>query len=184
MREGLARAVLAFWAEQPTARLMILEFGKWAAVATRNFRTHVVGHWPGVDSDRVRRDVAEQLAETDPYVLADEDCWLLGKGTLESGEKLFHRYPGYGQLSFRTTPDNPQPVPGLFLDGNIFESPSCGGVRVIRKGILTNFPPSGPHGYDEYHCAAMHRKGFRTGYFTDLRAHHLGYLWSTPLEQS
>lgn len=60
-----------------------------------------------------------------------------------------------------------------FVDDEIAEHVSVGGIRVCRKTGL-EFPPiTTPH-YDATHCQALRDMGYRVGHMRNVTAIHLG----------
>ena len=61
-----------------------------------------------------------------------------------------------------------------FEDLTVMEHHSVGGLRFCRKGALTEWPEQDGPGYDQAHCQALRKEGYRSGYSQHARATHLG----------
>ena len=129
-----------------------------------------------------RRKMAERLASTPIYILADDDMepsriedparWLA------EGVKILERHPGFGILSplLEDTTLLPSTVDGRppYTDDDVFEVHNTGGIRFCRKGIVKEWPEQTRRGYDQEHCAAIQSQGYRVGYMKNLWAVHPG----------
>jgi len=142
------------------------------------------------DSQKKRRVIAEEDAEEDIYVLADDDCLPQAEPFLEEGVRILEEHPEFAILSMMPTNAkiNPwRPAPTDYVvheDDDVMEHVSVGGIRFCRKGCLTEWPPFTGPGYDREHCDALREAGYRVGYFKNLKMLHLGEgystVWSTP----
>lgn len=137
-----------------------------------------------------RRKMAERLATTPIYIVADDDiepsalrwpgltllkCQLYW---LEVGLEMMEKYPQFGILSpllekttlFPATVDGSPP----FVNTDVQEEHNVGGIRFCRKGIITEWPEQLRRGYDQEHCAAYQQHGYKVGYMKHLWAIHPG----------
>jgi len=126
----------------------------------------------GREFQQERRRMAEDKAQTDFYIIADDDCMPLGKNFLERCEDLMRRYPEYALLG---TEDYCAP----FGPTEIYETKTGGGINVIRKGII-EVPPFNGQTWDS--CAQgeqIRAKGYKVGRMRDVRRNHFGDGLST-----
>ncbi len=140
------------------------------------------------DFQRSRRMAAHQLAESEIYVLADDDCLLPDYPVIDLMLGLMARYPHYGMLA--PLPSN-APIyewtPEDYKTANTFEvmeHVSVGNIRFIRKGLRHPWPPMSGPGYDTEHSLMIRRAGYRVGYARDITETHLGEglstIWTRP----
>lgn len=129
-----------------------------------------------------RRKIAERLAQTPIYIVADDDMepsrtdcqqkWL------RLGCYYMEMYTGFGMLSplLEATTLMPATVDGSppFQNSDIQEEHNVGGIRFCRKGVITEWPEQLRRGYDQEHCAAYQAKGYKVGYMRHLWASHPG----------
>jgi hypothetical protein len=125
----------------------------------------------------------EQAASTEIYVVADNDCLILGKDWVNRGRALVDRHPEYGLLAAANICE------GEFASGTnwqtedeVVERTMVGGIVFVRKGILTDFPMCEPMEVDRVICDEIRSKGYKTGIMPQLRFNHLGagYSLSNP----
>ena len=122
---------------------------------------------------------AETISSSPIYVLADNDCLILGEKFVERGVEIIERHPQYGLLAATSICD------GHFANGSdrqvleeVVPMHAVGGVAFVRKGILTDFLPCLPSQVDETICHEMASKGYQTGSLPGLRFNHLGAGYS------
>lgn len=135
---------------------------------------------------RERRVYAEKNATTDFYILADDDCLILQPMpkslTIDVRVGVQSMMPSNANIN-----EWSEAVHGI---PNFMDHESCGGVRIIRKGAISegapeeadnSFPPPIPGyaGYDLVHSNVMRAAGYRVGYFKNLKMNHLGEGFST-----
>ncbi len=142
---------------------------------------------------RERRMFAEKMACGNLYVLADEDCLLeTAHPCLDRAADIMTRHPDFAILSWMpincdiipwapATEENRLLVGGTHvIDDEVAEHVSVGGIRLCRKGAMTDWPPmdAGSKAYDGIHCARLRELGWRSGYFRTLRQLHIGRHFS------
>lgn len=148
---------------------------------------------------RERRIAAEQQAESQFYVLSDDDCLLeTCHPHLERAVEIMRDHPDFAMISW--LPINCDIVPwnppeeewGDLVDGTVYdddeimEHVNVGGIRLIRKGAMLHWPDmdEGSKTYDQIHCSTLRDAGWRSGYFKTLRQLHLGrhysMIWNQP----
>jgi len=114
---------------------------------------------------------AERLSSDSVYCLTDDDClpcpWLdLGKIA-----QLFRDHPDYATIACMNLLN---PVKGEGL----IEAEAVGGIRFIRKGVVTEFPADFD-GDDSRYFDLVKAKGFKQGYVPEFPMLHLGCWHST-----
>ncbi len=134
---------------------------------------------------RMRRIFADEQAESDVYVVADDDYLLPASFDLKECLKVFNASV-FAMLSL--IPSNCLIIPWTPSDGyitevtsDVMEHHSVGGVRFCRKNHLSKWPDMEPDypGFDRAHCAAIRAEGKRCGFFRSFSALHLGENFST-----
>ncbi len=146
------------------------------------------------DFQRSRRMAAHQLAESEIYVLADDDSLLPDYAVVEGMVNLMERYPNFGMLSTlpsnasiqEWTPENYQTA----STWEVMEHVSVGQIRFCRKSVIIDpWPPmTASPGYDTQHGEAIRRAGYRVGYSRSFTHLHLGEgkstIWAAPEPES
>lgn len=134
-----------------------------------------------------RRKMAERLATTPIYILADDDMEPSRQPNIQKWLRLgcyyMEMYTGFGMLSplledtnlFPATVDGSKP----FENADVQEEHNVGGIRFCRKGVITEWPEQTRRGYDQEHCAAYQAKVYKVGYMKHLWASHPGKMSET-----
>lgn len=137
----------------------------------------------GLKDDTIKsKKKAEHISRSSIYVIADNDCLILGERFVEKGLEIMGRHPEYGLLAATSICDGLYPN-GLLGNREEVVPSQAGGVAFVRKGILTEFNLCQPDHVDDIICSEINRKGFKTGYMTGLRFNHIGagYSITSPL---
>ena len=116
---------------------------------------------------------AEELAKTDIYIVADDDCLVIGKDFARRGVEIMKRHPEFGILTATSISDGPYPFINDDLP-EVVKMHAVGGVAFVRKGILTDFEDCPANKIDHVICDEFQRKGYKTGIMPHLRFNHLG----------
>lgn len=144
---------------------------------------------PLSEFQRQRRILAERLAKTRIYVVADDDCLLDEPGAIPHAlEILFgpeHEsfavvapLPSNANISL-WTPEGYTPA----ISDDIIEHVNVGCIRFCRKGVMPADsdlwrpqPPRTEFGwkYDGPHGEQVRERGYRMGYFRNITLTHLG----------
>lgn len=124
----------------------------------------------GVESFPNRWKWAESKPTGPIYCLADDDCLPCPTLDLNRVEELFRTWTGYGILALAD-------YHGSYREGPIVESACVGGIRFIRKGIVTEFPDSFTGCDSEYHDL-MTKAGYKSGIITEYTRLHMGVFHS------
>jgi hypothetical protein len=185
IRAGMCRATIARWMREADVSIKILQFGN-PSDALRGHESFVVSKrslknpGPFDASERERRIIADDMAQSDIYILADDDILPLQKNFVMNALAVMRAHPQFAKVCLYTIPDHPQKEAGSFQDDDIFQVHGGGGVRFIRKGIAKQWEPSdGQEGYDAPHCREIYRRGFKVGYFKNFTGLHLGWGHTT-----
>lgn len=135
---------------------------------------------------RDRRIKADELSNSDIYVVTDDDCMPLGVDFIARGVAVMAAHPEFGVLAAlnirsKTLFDNGiPPYTGTFIDEDVWECHAVGGIRFCRKGIIKEWPPSvTPGSYDCQHQEALDKAGYKAGYMLKVTMNHLGEGLST-----
>lgn len=131
-----------------------------------------LGGMSGREFQSWRRKHAEELARTECYILADDDCMPLGKRFLERSEDLMRRYPDYAILG---TEDYCAP----YGPTEIYETTTGGGINVIRKGVIEVPAFNGQTWDGSAQGQQVRAKGYKVGRMRDVRRNHFGDGLST-----
>lgn len=141
------------------------------------------------DFQRRRRIVADHTANSEVYIVADDDCFLPARFNLFKCLELMQMNPSFSMISLMPqnafiaewTPTNYQTIGNY----DIMEHVSVGGIRFCRKGHLIDWPPMDPKtpGYDLIHADAIRKTGKRVGYYRHFSQIHLGEGFSTVWNQ-
>jgi hypothetical protein len=161
---------------------------------------------------KTRRVFADTEAEGEVYILADDDCEpptiegrllcmpfakvimdMYGETVNpvigEAPQTCQHPGPKFGMLSAWPDPATigtwtPEDYE-VYEDAHVKEFHDVGGLRICRKGLLTDWPEQTEKGYDREHCAALRAIGWRVGYLKNIRTFHHGEgksdLWPISL---
>ncbi|MDP2705077.1 MAG: hypothetical protein Q8O71_01610 [bacterium] len=214
-RVGCAISTLDWWCQEAeaghVARVMIHDLGPpagpfWQAAHVLGLgeRLHAVGavvHAQAREgSQRARHAWAAAWAETDPYVLTDDDLVLVpGYTVTDAGRPNPRDWTDYAAAQLLADPRLamvvPIPTPGglpevaareAAPDGHRWSVSSVGGLRVVRRGAIPSdvdaLPPMDARyvgGYDSTLCGWLEKHGRAVAVLVRLQAIHLGYARST-----
>lgn len=159
----------------------------------RWFQVEGVRHWFLDDEylncskegfQRMRRIHADQVSESDVYIVADDDCLLPPSFDLDECVRIF-KASGFSTLSLM--PSNctlNEWTPEKYVTENtpdVMEHVSAGHIRFCRKGHLKYWPPMETlyPAYDRIHAEGIRKEGGRVGYFRNHKQLHLGEGYST-----
>lgn len=126
---------------------------------------------------RSRRIFADQMAESEIYVLTDDDCMPLGVDFIARGLAVMQAHPEFGILAAMNVlnKNDAEPYTGKFIDDDVWECHAVGGIRFCRKGIIKEWPESvDPGSYDMQHHEALVKAGYKAGYMRRVQFNHLG----------
>lgn len=130
--------------------------------------------WTLEGSERRRHLFAARLAAGEIYCVADDDCLPEQADWAERAEEAIRQNVGYGLLALGPT-GGPSTHTGQTSGGEIVNTASVGGIRLVRRGALKTFPPyGGVRGYDMQMCAAYRAAGWKIGFLRNIRRQHLG----------
>ena len=161
-REDVTLAGLASWGARPGIRIL---------------EPNLLGV-SAFEFQKERRVWAEKYSTGPYYVVTDDDCVPPLGEWLSEATAIMDRHPEFAILSLmpenatiqRWTPENYD----AFEDDEVMEHIDVGGVRVCRKGMLTEWPEQTKRTYDREQCTAIRDKGFRCGYYRHITQVHLG----------
>jgi len=162
VRRGFALATIGRWALEPV-NIHLIEASMFGITAGRA--------------------MAEQRAESDPYIFTDDDVLIVGKDWVERGEKAMLSHPEYAVVSTLSLIETENAAtPASNETEVIYPMHWVGAPMWIRKGILTELPEM-TLGSE---CGDIHRivlgKGYQEGLFHPnlrLRHNHMGHGFSS-----
>lgn len=178
LRLGFAIASVARWKMQKDVRIVPLVWSRGVMLPPmpegREIICHALPNYPEKPFATASLEMAEQLAESDPYIIANDDTLIYGQDFVQNGLKIMEKYPYFGCVSGAVTNGDQ-----FQLDGpDITEIHAVGGLVFLRKGLVTEFPPL----EDAYWDIERHRqvvaKGFRSGYTRMCPYLHMGANFS------
>ncbi len=164
IRKGLRDAVYARWVLEPDTNVMLLT-PKIVGCTNPQFQG-------------MRRPWIEQRAQSDIYVMAEDDCMPWGTKFVEKGVDVLRRHLEFAVLSPLLLP-YPE-VPSMIEWPECYEGITSGGINFTRKGILKDMIVPTDSVFDEGGQAGfLKRAGWRTGWMKDVKQLHLGATLST-----
>ena len=125
------------------------------------------------------------LAQTDPYVFADDDQLIFGGGDdapsgwtgwVDEGVKVMRRRPEYGILAGWGT--NFYPGSAGDQDGIMTVRGAVGSPCFVRRGAIGTFPDYEIGSHDFETCGVLRSKGIPFGLLLNCRYTHLGHRYS------
>lgn len=147
----------------------------WGAALRVNSKG-AVSLCPDEEFQLVRRQNASVLAQTDPYLIADDDCIPIGKNWLENGAEILMDYPEFAALALLPincnimpwTPEDYTP----FMDEEVMETVSCGSMYFMRRDVMKDWPEGGKS-YDKEQAEYLRSIGRRVGYLRNIKMFHV-----------
>lgn len=118
--------------------------------------------------------LAEDQAQSDPYIICNDDNLPYGKDFVSKGLDIMARHPEYGVISGVVT-NGHEPYD---TENEVHEIHAVGGLVFIRKGLVTEFPPLEDCYWDLERHRQVTAKGFKSGYSHKLPYLHMGAHFS------
>ena len=178
LRLGFAIASVARWKMQKDVRVTVLR-------CTSSGIKEMLNYGFGCETVLLANDLhnpfsakslrqAESRAQSDPYIISNDDTLIYGQDFVQNGLNIMEKYPDFGCVSGAVTNGDQ-----FTLDGpELTEIHAVGGLVFLRKGLVTEFPPL----EDAYWDIERHRqvvaKGFRSGYTRVCPYLHMGANFS------
>lgn len=173
LRLGFAIASVARWKMQKDVNVFVLssEDGIEHDFGCESLE---LGNVPSEPFATQSLRIAEQLAKSDPYIIANDDALIYGQDFVENGLKVMRDNPDYGVIS------------GAVVNGDQFqfdgpeltEIHAVGGLVFLLKGLVTEFPPLEDCYWDCERDRQIKAKGFRSGYTRMCPYLHMGANFS------
>lgn len=134
---------------------------------------------PPRDFQRYRREFAEAQSRTPYYVLTDDDILPDEDAPILDGVAELHHHPKLAVASawLHNEPLVKQDAAGPDLCAGVTTMLDVGGLRFVRRGAMTEWPPLDPAyagGYDRTQCDWLRANGWQVGYLRAFKATHLG----------
>lgn len=174
LRLGLAIATVARWKMQRDVRVHVLdccdiqcpEFGypfdgKTLSNRPIPFATQSLRH-------------AEEHAQSDPYIISNDDCLIYGQDFVQNGLRVMRENPDYGCVSGAVTNGDQYQLSGP----DIHEIHAVGGLVFLRRGIVREFPPLEDCYWDLERHRQVAAAGYRSGYTKHCPYLHMGAKFS------
>jgi hypothetical protein len=137
-------------------------------------------HLYGIHDPIEVRRFAEMAADSDPYIICDDDILIWGKDWVKRGLEAMEHHPEYGICSTLSLVEGENQATG---QGEIYPMHSVGQPMWVRKGICTEIPKDTTFTYE---CQVIHklceRKGFKMGIISGIRHNHIGSGFSNQPE--
>ena len=136
---------------------------------------------------QARRMYADENANSDIYVVTDDDCLLTCNPTVYPVLEIMEKHPRLGILALK---ENRSPTPMVRAQKpmhelrdteDLIESHAVGGVRFCRKGITPEWPtinPRNPYQYDSQHWPVLVEAGYWSAYAKAYGMIHVGDTYS------
>jgi len=177
LRLGFAIASVARWKMQKDVRVRLLVWSHGLQMQPMPEGEPIICHaLPNkpIPFATSSLEMAEQLAESDPYIIANDDTLIYGQDFVQNGLGVMERNPDYGVIS------------GAVVNGDQFqfdgpevtEIHAVGGLVFLRKGLVTEFPPLEDCYWDIERDRQVKAKGFRSGYTRMCPYLHMGANFS------
>ena len=125
---------------------------------------------------RQGRQIAEEEATTDPYIVTDDDVLIVGKDWVKRGREAMLGNKEFAVCSSLSLIEGENLATGT---GTIYDMHAVGAPMWIRKGVLKEFPEMDLNS----ECGVIHKMvldlGYREGLINGLRHNHLGHGFSS-----
>lgn len=173
LRLGFAIASVARWKMQKDVNVHVLQ---WSGGLPHDFACDAVkiANDPALPFAAASLLEAESWAQSDPYIIANDDALIYGQDFVQNGLKIMEKYPDFGCVS------------GAVVNGDQFrfdgpeltEIHAVGGLVFLRKGLVTEFPPLEDCYWDLERHRQVTAKGFKSGYTRKCPYLHMGANFS------
>lgn len=157
--------------------MFVLALVRWGMQADANVQHVVEVHGDPQFHMRAKR-WAEEHATSDVYVVADDDCLILGKQFVSRGVKTLLQHADYGLLAAASVIEDGDLVYSSsvsFTRPHVVERHAVGGVAFVRRGILKRFDACPANLTDETICNEITGAGYKVGVMPGVKFNHLGY---------
>lgn len=173
IRLGFAIAAVARWKMQKDVNVHVLQ---WAGGIPYDFDcdTLVISNNESSPFATLSLKEAEFRAQSNPYIIANDDNIAYGQDFVKKGLSVMERHPDYGVISGMVT--NGDPYPKEWEE--VHEIHAVGGLVFLRKGLVTEFKPLEDCFWDGYRHAQVIAKGFKSGTSKELPYLHMGAHFS------
>lgn len=136
-----------------------------------------LNNW-GIQEGRLH---AEKEAQSDPYIVTDDDVLIVGKDWVKRAVDALLGSPEYGAVSSLSLieTENLAIAPPDTPKGSIYPMHAVGAPMVIRKGLMKDLPEMDLNS----ECGVIHKflldKGYKEGLVNGLRHNHMGHGFSS-----
>lgn len=175
MRLGFAIATVARWKMQKDCRVSVFTWSDcpehlrydFADVYMQSVKNENYLHYKPFATHTL--EFAEEQAQSDPYIICNDDNLPYGQDFVSKGLDLMDRHPEYGIISGVVVNGEPY---GRVND--VHEIHAVGGLVFLRKGLVTEFPALEDAFWDGERHRQITEKGFKSGYSHKLPYLHMG----------
>lgn len=183
-RIAWSRKTIEGFLEEPQLRITVLDAGS-APEQLEWFKANGVNiiSQPREGSIFRRFLLAESLAQSDPYILSDNDCFPKTQDWLAKGLQTARSQPQFGYIVYRMTHCD-FACDTDYSNGDIRSIHKGGGIAIVRKDVRTapfTVPPvyDPNNADDKCYCEAIRKSGKQVGMFEKLYMEHAGREEST-----
>lgn len=135
---------------------------------------HSLPNYPEKPFATASLELAEQLAESDPYIISNDDVLIYGLDFVQNGLRMMETHPDFGIISGVVTNGHEQ----YSSEEDVHEIHAVGGLVFLRKGLMKQWPPL----EDGYWDVERHRQivaaGYKSGYTKHCPYLHMGAKFS------
>ncbi len=175
LRLGFAIATVARWKMQKDVRVHVISWSGGVTPYTPwPSGTHVIGNQQDKPFAAYSLEIAEKCAQSDPYIVSNDDCLIYGSDFVQNGLKMMRENPSFGCVSGAVINGDQYQLDGP----DIHEIHAVGGLVFLRKGLVKEFPPL----EDAYWDIERHRQvvaaGYKSGYTKHCPYLHMGAKFS------
>jgi len=176
LRLGFAIATVARWRMQKDCKVTMLECMDAEFWGETPWHSEVRLTNSPIPFATQSLQYAEEHANSDIYVICNDDNLPYGQDFVSKGLSIMDQYPDYGVIS------------GVVVNGEgsefemngpeVKEIHAVGGLVFLRKGLVTEFPPLEDCFWDGERHKQVVEKGFKSGYSRNLPYLHMGAHFS------
>lgn len=174
LRLGLAIATVARWKMQQDARVTVVRCVD-PGLLNYDFGCDSIAE-PNCEIPFATESLhtAENNAESDPYIISNDDCLIYGQDFVQNGLRVMRNNPDFGCVSGAVTNGDQYQLDGP----EIHEIHAVGGLVFLRKGLVKEFPPLEDCYWDLERHRQIVQAGFKSGYSKWMPYLHLGARFS------
>ena len=177
LRLGFAIATVARWKMQPDVRVWPIVFDDGLRYDFGTQCSATSWNDPMLPFATNSLKLAEHYAESDPYIICNDDNLILTPDFVQNGLRVMRDNPEFGCVSGVVTNGEGSEFE-LNHPGDVREIHAVGGCVFLRKGLVTEFPPLEDPYWDVERHRQVTAKGFKSGYTRHCPYLHMGAKFS------